>query len=340
MYKALHKPSGQDIIILDRHWVEQVIYLRELDKKDALVCPGCEQPVRVRAGKIKRWHFAHKHLHNCPYDGVSPTLLKIRAALYELLVGQFGQDYVTVEVRLDTSAFPRPVDCWVEKDGRVFPYWLHDRRMPPDERTNLAAGFRNMNLPVHWVFDIHLLKPDDFQPRNRLHLTTTERAFIRMTGYDPAWQTHFERLGGSLHYLDPDEEALTTYRNLTVVHLPQLYTATRLQHSLSEIEISTDTGEFIHPGEIEQGQKRQAEIEGQQREAAERLQKAEAFFNTASERSTSLPYQKGPVDARRPFEREGTCKFCGTITTNWVRYNGETGECVCRDCKDRPTTDG
>ena len=335
MYKALHTPSGQDIIILDRHWAEQINYLRGLDKKEALVCPGCHQPVRVRAGNVKRWHFAHKHLGNCAFGGVSPTLLKIRAILYEWLVDQFGEEYVTLEKRLDSPAFHRPVDCWVEKGDQVFPYWLLDRRMPPDERNNLASGFQEMALSVQWVFAIYLLKTDEFRPRHRLHLTTTERAFIQTTSMDSAWQTHFEHLGGSLHYLDPDETLLTTYRNLTVVHLPQLYTGTRLQHPLAEVEVSNLTAEFIHPGEDNQRLKRQAEIEQQQVKAAERLRRAEEFFTPSSERKTPLPYQKGPSTGRTPFLREGTCRFCGTITTNWVRYNGETGECVCRDCKDR-----
>ena len=335
MYRARHKPSGQDIIILDRRWAGQVEYLRALDRKNDLVCPGCREPVRVRAGQVKRWHFAHKHLKNCPFSSVSPTLLNIRAVLYRWLLTQFGENHVRVEENLDSPGFRRPVDCWVHLQDRKFPYWILDRRMPPDERANLQAAFKSQGLNPHWIFASQMLRIDDFQPRSRLHLTTTERAFTRTTKFDPAWQTHFERLGGTLHYLDPDLERLTTYRNLTVCHPPQLYIGTRLENALGEIRVLDMTGEFIHPGEIEQRHKRQAEVEHRQQKAADRLRKAEAFFYPAAERHSTLSYPKAQVERQPSYERRGTCKYCGIVTTDWLVYDGESGDCVCRGCKDR-----
>ena len=110
MYKARHRPSGDDIIILDPRWMAQLDHLRVLDKQDALVCPGCEQPVRVRAGKIKRWHFAHTHPETCPFRRQSPELLKTRAVLYAWLVGKFGERAVTLEKIAADVHFPRPID--------------------------------------------------------------------------------------------------------------------------------------------------------------------------------------------------------------------------------------
>ena len=38
---------------------------------------------QVRAGEIKRWHFAHKHLQDCPLQHESPQILQARALLYQ-----------------------------------------------------------------------------------------------------------------------------------------------------------------------------------------------------------------------------------------------------------------
>lgn len=335
MYRVLHKPSGQDIIILDERWRNQIKYLRSLDKQDELVCPACQQPVRVRAGKVKRWHFAHKHLQNCPFEQESPELLKSRAVLYHWLVKKFGAESVALEKFLVWQSFHRPIDCWVENQSKTFAYWILDRRLPPEDRNLLAKGFREIGVPANWVFTSDLLREDDALTNNRLHLTTTERAFMSDSEFNKAWQTHFEQLGGSLHYLDPDQEVLTTFRNLNLVHLPQLYAGTRLQHPLSEVLASTQNGEFIHPGELERYQKRQIEIDQQKREAEERLGLVQEFLKQAAATKKMPRLQRKSEPAPKYFERTGTCKFCGRVTSDWVTFYGETQECVCRKCKDK-----
>ena len=153
MFKALHTTTGEEIIILEPRWRRQIEFLRSLDTQDDLVCQGCLQPVRVRAGDVKRWHFAHKHLQNCPYESESPILLQARAVLYEWLVGQLGEDVVTLEKQ---SALPRPVDCWVNSAAGAIGYWIIDTRMPPDERQSLAAGMARICPNPVWVFTTSL----------------------------------------------------------------------------------------------------------------------------------------------------------------------------------------
>jgi hypothetical protein len=166
-----------------------------------------------------------------------------------------------------------------------------------------------------------------------LHLTTTERAFMQASEFDQVWQTHFEQLGKSLHYLDADQETLITYRNLSVIHIPQLFAGKRLEHPLSEVLVSTKTGEFVHPGETEQLQTRRQQIELEEQLVQQRLRKAREFFSW-SPQSGSLPYEtERQTPKTQPFERVGTCRICGTETTDWVTYFGPTKECICRDCK-------
>jgi hypothetical protein len=338
MYRVVHKPSGRDIIILDDRWRKQIQQLRALDKKDELVCPGCRQPVRVRAGEIKRWHFAHKHLQNCPFERESPELLKTRAVVYHWLVAKFGAEAVAIEKILDSQNFYRHIDCWVDHEGQTFAYWIFDRRLPPAERDNLVTGFKKIGVSVNWIFTINLLREDEPNLNDRLHLTTTERAFMSDSKLNMAWQTHIEHLGGSLHYLDADQELLTTYRNLNLVHPPQLFAGTRLQHLLREVLASKHTGEFIHPGEVERYQKRQQELDRQRRETEERLDMVQDFLRHATIKKSMPRLQRKSEPAVRFVERTGTCKFCGTVTSDWVTYFGETRECICRKCKDKASS--
>ncbi len=334
MYKALHQPSDQEIIILDPRWKAQIEYLRALDKQDILICPGCREPVRVRAGKFKRSHFAHKHLQNCPFEQESPQLLQTRAVLYDWLIGKFDAEAISVEKGLDPQTRVRSFDCWVEGEEGSFAFWIFDRLMPPDERQNLQALCAEKSLEVQWVFVIDLLRSDELTPQSRLHLTTTERIFMQQSELDQAWQTHFEQLGGSLHYLDPNQLTLTTYRNLTLVHKPQLYTGKRLQNPLSEVLVSKITGEFVHPGEVAQLEGTQRKMVAQQRQIEERQRRAEAFLKGASFSKESPNLEKTPP-VPTAFERKATCRVCGTFTEDWVTYYGQTQECICRGCKDR-----
>ena len=332
MYRALHQPSENDIILLDPRWKSQIDYLRRLDKQNHLVCPGCRQPVRVRAGKFKRPHFAHKHLQNCSFERLSARLLHTRAVLYDWLVGKFGPSVVEIEKHLDPQY--RPFDCWMEWEQGSLAYWIFDRRMPPDERRNLLTYCVENALYVQWVFVVDLLRPDELNPQSRLHLTTTERAFIRKSELDQAWQTHFEQLGGGLHYLDPDREIMTTYRNLILVHSPQLYGGKRLRTPLADLGISESTGEFCHPGEVAQLVRTQRKIAAQQRQSEERLQSVQDFLKGASFSQKSASQVENRAKPS-PFERSGTCRVCGTITSDWVTYFGQTRECICRACKHR-----
>jgi hypothetical protein len=220
----------------------------------------------------------------------------------------------------------------VEQDDRHYPYWIFDRLMPPDERQNLLSLCAEKGLDVQWVFLIDLLRIDEFTPKSRLHLTTTERAFMRQSELDQAWQTHYEQLGGCLHYLDPDGGSLVSYRNLNLIHKPQLYGGKRLQNLLSDVWVSNITGEFVHPGEIEQLGKTRHRIADQQRQIEERQRRVKVFLKGASLTKWTPPQEETHLTSGY-FERSGTCRVCGAYTSDWVTYFGESQECICRGCK-------
>ena len=360
MFRATNKTTGEDIIILDEIWEQKVEYLRSLDKENVIVCPGCQQPVRVRAGKFRRWHFAHKHLQNCPYGYESPALLNARAVLYKWLVTKFGEK-VSIEKKLGDEYLPRHVDCLVETEKGILAYWIIESGMKPAKRDDLQTGFRKLNVQVNWVFVIDMLREDEASS-DSIHLTTTERVFARQTDYDEVRIGDFFIKGESLHYLDPENETMVTYRRLRLIHSPQLYQGQKIQNPIISVLVSPTSGEFVHPGEYEhfeaqrqeklqlEKEMRERELERQRREEEARLRFSRNIPAPVSKEIPLSQFQIGyqPKNERNdisqhsvvPFrQREGTCKFCGRFTSDWVTFFGKTNECICRNCKDKVKID-
>ncbi len=363
MYKAVHVREGREIVILDSHWANGIEYLRALDQQDLLVCQGCKQPVRVRAGDIRRWHFAHKQLLTCTYGRESPVLLTARAVLYDWLVTKFGEK-VTVEKKVDETYFSRPVDCWVEKDRRAMAYWILEAAAQPQTRDALRDGFRRLAVVVHWVFLAQMLHEDEEMP-NRVHLTTTEREFMRHTVYDDIVSQGLPG-GQSLHYLDAETRTLTTFRGLHLAHAPHLFAGHKERHALSTMQVSPKTGEFVHPGEydrLKRYQQEQAHFANRRREAeAARTRGREPQRSTEGERQRSevagpaLPEVGVPsppaetlseAGASSPAhdrpgshdsvkdsaaQREAACALCGNTTSDWWYFDPIHNTCKCYAC--------
>jgi hypothetical protein len=344
MFKAIEIESDQEIILLDTRGTTELATLREWSQSDRLVCQECRKPVNIRAGEIKRKHFAHKRRADCPYGSESPLLLHTRAVLYSFLKARFGTG-VTLEKRLEDTDLPRPVDCWVEHEKGTFAYWILDSQVRQyEQRDILLSTFRQLQMPITWIFTSTFLDVDARAPEH-IHLSTTEREFMQKTYLDVVLQGTTLHKGETLHYLNAETEELTTYRSLTLIHSPQLYHGRRFHNALSEIKVASLTGELAHPGERERSQqvREQKRIrEEQQRQAEEaRLRAWEAAEKRTQEGQargggSSLPLQRAasPVSSEpptQPLERIGICKFCKEETSEWIAWDGD-GMCRCRKC--------
>lgn len=340
MYKAVNIQLGEEIVILDPRWRKRLPELRQMDRQDQLVCQGCLQPVRVRAGQFKRPHFAHKHLKNCPYQNESPALLSCRALLYEWLVGQFGEASVTLEKKLPDSPLPRPVDAWVSLEGREFAYWIVETRLHPELRQALLQAFDRLPVQVHWVFISQMLNVEAGDPRS-IYLTTTEREFMQTTPFDEVQRDMHSFAGKSLHYLDPQERSLATFRELKRVHRPQRFRGRVEFHLLEQVTASAENGEFIHPGELD----RLEQVQSDRRRWEEKLKTAEQALQRISAYTPEKPALSTPRSTwfqepspeeqagRDPFSsQEATCMFCGKKTSQWWYLDRKTGLCKCKEC--------
>ena len=166
MLKCINQESKEFVIILDPRWKARLRELRKLDDQNRLVCPVCHQPVRLRTGNIRIWHFAHKHLKNCPLQFEPPQLIQTRAALYEWLLNYFPAENVTVEKIIPDLPFPRHIDCWVDLEPVSMIYWIIDSRRPPVERAQLQDALDASGLHTHTLFTSTMLHPDEFSPQH------------------------------------------------------------------------------------------------------------------------------------------------------------------------------
>ena len=360
MFKSIQKNTQEEIIALDPAWGEQVDALRRLDRENLLLCQGCRQAVRLRAGAIRIRHFAHKSRGTCTHGKESAALLLTRALLYQRLRLVFGET-VTLEKQFDDKRFPRPVDCWVEREGmEPIAYWIVDTQIRPQFRDRLRDALKAMDAKVHWVFIADEMLRSFEERTDAVLLSTTERDLATITAFDVEVRDAHMWHGESLHYLDPKSENLTTFRGLVCVHGPQVYQGRRLSHPLAEVLIASKSGEFAHSGERErlallkeelksqkEEQNRRAEEQRLREEATEAalFAQLQAGYNARVAgiqqstldrflNSSELPKPAASVSSVDSWDdREGVCVFCGERTRRWWTYY--MGTCKCYACREK-----
>ncbi len=358
MFKAQRGFTQEDIIILDPCWTwENIELLRQHGRDDELICPVCKQPVLVRAGQKKRWHFAHKDLTSCPLKNESPNVLQARMLLYSWLRSKLGEK-VTIEKHFEESDLPRPIDCYVDfPNGLKIGYWILEKGIR--ERLSLQYELSNLGIDIVWVPLTGMLKEDD-QDQETAYLTPTERDIIFSSEYNQLYSSN----NRSLSYLDVEEKTILTLRGLKCIHSPQkFYFCSKLETKLGQALFSPQTGEFVHPGEHEQLEKLQRELKEQERTRAleaqrrsEEEQKRKQELAEQLKRIASQPRNPQAWDIEKPLPRitlvpplqnlppkkkkdanpynnyHGkvyTCTVCGKTTTSWTTLDLSNNTCVC-----------
>lgn len=240
----------------------------------------------------------------------------------------------------------RPIDCWVAQDSTVFAYWIFDSTLKPEKRWDLQAGLEKLGVHINWVFALEILRiaPGHF---DKIVLSTTERKFIQRSKYD--LPTNGYDSNGSLHYLDAKNRRMTTFRSLSLYHVPQIYKGIRQTSDLKKILVSPQNGEFVHNGEHEKLQKYRQRIESgkkyldDKRESRVIQERPELIIQPLEhgderkkngEQNKKTGYQIiEDSPSFIPLEsKTGACVFCGEITEDWWWYDGKTGHCKCRTC--------
>jgi hypothetical protein len=231
MYKCLENTSLEEINILEKRWRGHIHEVRRLSRNDRLICPGCRQPVHVKAGQLRRWHFAHHHQANCPLAKLSLLLLKARALLYDWLTENYQASQVDIEVEKDLAGLPRPADLWIPVDPHPVVYWIFDTRLAPEIRRQVRQALEESGARIVWVFTANFLREDSLHP-GWIDLTTTEREFLFDSALDQSAEAAGDAPGTSIHYLELEKQTLVTYRRLRLQHPPQRYAGRKIEDPL------------------------------------------------------------------------------------------------------------
>jgi hypothetical protein len=348
MLSALRKEDHQQVILLREDGLAMAEALRAQAREDRIVCEVCAQPVLVRAGAERTWHFAHRTREHCPKAQESMELIECRALLYGWLRVRFPD---TVQLEKVLPGLPRPVDCWVDRPGKPpLAWWLVTAGLKPEIRDQLARGLAAAGALPHYVFVTRMLTPDP-DLHHGFILGTTERGLMRPSSYGEL----YGGLSQSLHYLDGATRRLTTCRGLVAAHPPQGYRADLQEHALEEVRILPSTGEFVHPGEAERLKAlheaaREKEAQRQEslraanqakKDRAARLAAKAALVPRPAAFVPPLPHAPAPLPAPPspvpppvvlPTGPLLTCRVCGCQTRDWVVLYGNTGQCRCRAC--------
>jgi hypothetical protein len=349
MFKVVDAESGKEIIILDFLEDHGLEMLRQKGRSGQLKCPGCKQPMLVKAGEILRPHFAHRNLADCPSGHESLDLLQARALLYEWLKSKFAVG-VTLEQRLTGAQELRAIDCWVDYKGRRFAYWIFERGLKRELRESLLQAVMAANADLNAVFLAGRMRRNN-APKNILNLPALEREFLRRSDYDRCYPGG-QWASGSMHFLDAKGKTLLTFRAMHCSEGPQQFTGIELSTPLKNVLVSPANGEFVHPGEAERlNEFRQAEKtrklaaqkaarEARARRERQKFEEPETPAKIHWSPSANSNYDHlnaasfRPVSALQTKEKEAPCVFCGKLILErdyWV-FDGKTGQCKCKAC--------
>jgi len=344
MFKAIDTQNRTEIIIIDKKWDKHAIDpLRKKGQAKQIICPQCKQPVIVKAGEIKQWHFAHRDTGTCPLRNESEHVLLGRTFLYHWLCAKYPGK-VTLEKEISGLDLPKLLDCHVTTDsGKQFAYWI------------LESGFRShraikdlfygQDVFIHFVFLSNMIRHVKSDSISSLALTPTERSFAYVSEYNSLYTDHF-LLNAALTYLELSSRCLITFRGLGCIHKPQVYSyKQKLVEKLDNILISPQNGEFVYPGEYEKRKSLLAKSDYEKRKPL--------LAKLSQMNDDSRPTKKNEHHSKQKFKlsmspklssnetesdplaylhKEYPCKKCGKQTKEWVKLDMSTNYCICHQC--------
>jgi hypothetical protein len=329
MFCALNTVAGRSINALAETSPDQVEALRLASRTSTLQCDYCKEIVIYRHGDVLRPHFAHKDTSTCPRSHESAQLLEARASLYAMLSAQFPGD-VAIEMKAPGSC-PVPIlDCWVTRKSGGFGYLLLEHGMrSADQRQALDESFhRDFDGPVYPVFLGRMLREIPGK-KNTIRLTPTERFFISQRVFDRMYANSRAPYGGSLHYLQTDFRRLrlVSYRCLRPSNCGGHYCGLRLSSAVENVVVARGNGELTHFGERTAIQW-YVKVLRARHNAALLRQRTETEIDSWK----AIPNGRATPAVVSASEVTAICELCGTMTNDWIIYNGATRSCKCRGC--------
>jgi hypothetical protein len=241
MFVAKDRELKTRVNSLDPELGSRMEELRALTTSGRLVCPGCEQELTLRMGEIRRPHFAHRKVSECPLAKQSADVLEAKAKLYKWLCTKYP-GLVEMDVNLQIPDWDRFADLVVHApNGKIFAYWIFDRS--PKNRWGLRY-FNSEHIMRNILFaESALHKEAD----GALRLSAAQRDFIVTSDFDPL------RGFGHLHFIEPATGKLTIYRAFHCVCEPNMYTSNYVREApLASALICPLSGEIVLAEDVEE----------------------------------------------------------------------------------------
>ncbi|WP_017726938.1 competence protein CoiA [Halalkalibacterium ligniniphilum] len=207
--------SGERFSLTDGWKKHQLIELRN---QNMFVCSVCQQPVQLKLGSKRQWHFAHYKESPCmiEHEAESPYHLAGKKLLYEWIRKQ------TVDVALEVylPIIQQRPDLLIRKDNQLYALEFQCSPLSIETIQARTTGFQRHRIQPIWLFG-----------GNRLTRHGPSRFTVR----------HFEWYGArsitrtewQLHYFCPHSEKFVYLQQLTP--LSSIRTLGRLQEIPLEV---------------------------------------------------------------------------------------------------------
>ena len=332
MLQGVDSKTGEFVVSIDPQWKTNKGPLRESCRKGAILCPGCKQPVNLRAGDDRVWHFAHKTDSNCPLKSESEAVLRAREMLYKLLRAKIG-DRVSLEEAIPGAHNTEQADCVVTLDAGKIAYCIVEKQLR--ERYDCMEMRKNAYASVQWILLPRML-PTAPESTRQFLLSATARELADRDGINQM----YDRRGniGSLCCADTAQGLFLLARGLQCVHQPNVFEPSDyMELSPAEVIVSNTLGQLVSADEVSRFKLGQPEYEKRaaaRREAEARMKRAEEAKRRRESRIAPPHAQAASGSQEQAQEQSAvtllTCLTCGGRLSEWecVQFDG----CLCKPC--------
>lgn len=319
MFVALDITLTTRVTSLDPKWKDRFEELRAMAASDRLVCPYCKQTLLFKVGELRRPHFAHRVLSECPQSKQSAEVLEAKAKLYEWLCTKYP-DQVEMDEDLHIAGWDRFADLAVHVTAeKTFAYWIFD--CSPKNREALLKH-HSENIAKNILFTTGALHKEE---NSTLRLSKAQRDFMKPSDFDPL--SGF----GHIHFLDAESGQLTIYRALKRICTSSLHEYNfRRETPLTSALICPNSGEIIVQEDIDEYQRQQ------------NFKKQNPLFTPSTTPKTAMRTQRNPVIsgsqskaviAPEPlWDGFYICQMCGIKTKETKLIQSANKTCICPKC--------
>ncbi|MCA0989979.1 competence protein CoiA [Pseudalkalibacillus hwajinpoensis] len=182
--------NGNLLNLADRQYrLDELIQLR---RSTSYFCPGCRQPVVMKLGEKRTWHFAHYGAHTCEtqWERESNEHLTGKLQLYEWL----KKDYSNVEVEYFLTKTNQRPDLFLPHSQTAIEYQcssIDDKLL-----TKRTLSYESANIHVQWILSAKRLK-------------RSYQSIYTMSSMDWAAASHHHRFP-TIYYYCPVERKFAT----------------------------------------------------------------------------------------------------------------------------------